>query len=312
MIHRRQIRYERIGKRYAHIFSIRALMAFVLSFILFVLTIYFFTYQDSYTNFVLLTDDIYYFYQGQGVNTANVIFIPNELYIETEGGYGIYPVKSLAELDNNEKADGSIISKTIEKNLALPVSYVFNFKDTVRSQNPSGNIKQIFTFKNLFNPRSLSLNNFISLLQSIRMFFHIKFTPDENINYFYLNKIPSTSEMILPDGRKINLIDSSKLDLVLEQNFEIPAIRAENYSISVFNASDKPGYATQVARLIDHLGFYVTSTENYSEAKSGCIIKIKKFQLKTESYKILKRIFHCSLEEPDSNTESDIGLIIGK
>ena len=91
-----------------------------------------------------------------------------------------------------------------------------------------------------------------------------------------MEKSDITKWLLLPDGSRVTALDQAKLGQFETNRFEDNSVRDEALSVGIYNATDYPGLAEKVARIITNMGGRVIFTLNSPEKKDKSTILGKK------------------------------------
>ncbi|MBI4137346.1 LytR C-terminal domain-containing protein [Candidatus Roizmanbacteria bacterium] len=208
------------------------------------------------------------------------ITIPSDVYINVPGGYGYYRVEDVLELSRSEKRGDDLLVESVSSLLGIPIEV---------SRQRMSYWDQILTWQ-LANDTEIERQ-------------HIR-----------LEDYPVTVSEKRIDGVEIEKLDPVKIDFYFGELFWERAIRDENLTIGIFNASDVPGLATTYARMLENVGYRVVDIANW-EGESfaeDCRIRITGLPDLVNSVTVsrLVSILGCPVVTEQEQGRFDIQLII--
>jgi|GEM_PF-3872241 len=262
---------------------------------------------------VIVGDPIIVFSYDQIRNTITAVSVPSDVYVDMTRGYGSYPISSVWKLDSLDKRRGVVLTETVEEATGIPIRYFIN------PVSPGGSTGSI----------GVQIENALSFFSCIRTFFQKNQTNISPGIFFELSRAirgmgPTDMTFIdlsnqavfvdstLADGTRVKKIDPGKLTLLLGTHAEDSQIRKENLRIAVFNSTKSSGLAQKATRIMEGLGFHVSSIANIDTMQpQTCIIKGKKEIHKTKTVDALRWLYGCTIQEDGEDSQSDVTFIIG-
>ena len=258
--------------------------------------------------------------------TASVISIPSNTFINVPYGYGSYKISSIYPLGELEpkRGGGRLLASTIESVFGVPVdgfiggkkgvfeNIIINNKEDYLSVKMS-----LFSLKNLFNPFAVAgfvksnINTNLSSYDILRLWLEFRNIRFDKVSVYNLSHLDILSDEKLPDLSQVKIIDPDKLDKVLEGVFEDSKVREENLSIVVTNTSGVLGIAASCGRIIANMGAKLVATQTGDTANERCIIKGDAHSLKSYTATRLRRIWGCK-EGKGSAGQGDLTVTIGR
>ncbi|MBI2601122.1 LCP family protein [Candidatus Daviesbacteria bacterium] len=254
--------------------------------------------------------------------TVTLINIPDDIYIDVPGGFGIWQVRAIHNLGDTNKIFGgwSLLKRSFSNLFGLPIDGYVDLK----SQNTKTGTEIIDSLRqNPLNVWSILSNVEADLtpweLINLKLIFSgVRFDKVQTID---LKKFKLLEESKLGDSTPILVADPFKLDSA-DIDFVDRKIRKEQLGIAIFNATDHPGLAQKAARIVKNIGGNVIVTGN-------TIKKVKDTQVLTqddeesETKKRLMQIFtrKCFKDEgcdritddPEVNSSrAKINIILGE
>jgi hypothetical protein len=262
---------------------------------------------------VIVGDPTIVFSYDQIRNSITALSVPSDVYVDVVRGYGSYPISSVWKLDSLDKRRGVVLTETVEEAIGIPIRFFINpvsrggSTDSIDVQ-----IKNALSFfsciRVLFqkNQTNISPGMFFELSRAVRGM------GPTDMTFIDLSNQAVFWDSALADGTSVKKIDSGKLALILGTHAEDPQIRKENLRIAVFNSTKSSGLAQTISRIMEGVGFHVSSIANIDNMEpSACIIRGKKEIFKTNTVQTLQWLYGCTFQEDAQDSQSDVTLIIG-
>ncbi len=239
------------------------------------------TYQWDGTgrlNIVVQADNLYLFSFNPGSQSANLLLIPPEMYLNLPLGFGQYQAGSVYQLGQSEQPPlgARLLKEGMENTLAVPVDNYFlvgkNFSEEpfpkvlekIR-QNPiqaAGLLRGSKT--------DLSLKEYFLLMLSLRN------VREDKISESDISESTVTSWELLPNGSRVLGINKPDLEQFAQGQLEDTALQNEEFSVGVYNATNHPQLAEKAARLVRDMGGRVIFTSNLSSDMKNSVVIGKK------------------------------------
>lgn len=224
--------------------------------------------------------------------------IPANTEIRVAGEYGVWKIKSLWSLGEQEGFSGDLLARSITMGMKLPV-YAWADWQAVGLADPGIAVSLralISDYKsNLVIGDRLRLLIFSS---------KVKNTKRININ---LSETSFLEKRVLSDGE-----DGYQLAQVPPQSilavFSEPYLSTKVVRVSINNATRGTGLAKDVGSVIEVLGAKVSSIETSSEYEGVCIIRSKDKKV----LEILSKIFECEEYSELTTGAFDLEVVLGK
>ncbi|MCR4264502.1 MAG: LytR C-terminal domain-containing protein [Candidatus Roizmanbacteria bacterium] len=210
------------------------------------------------------------------------ITIPADVYINVPGGYGYYRVKDVLALSRSERRGDELLIESVSSLMGIPIE---------AAKNRMSYWDQVLVWQ-LVNNNDLER---------------------QNIN---LGDYPVTVSEKRVDGVEIEKLDSVKIDFYFGELFWERAIRDENITIGIFNASQTPGLANVYARILENIGYRIVDITNWEGDPIGddCVIRITGLPSLVESISVsrLRSIFDCPVTINQETGRFDIQVILAR
>ena len=138
-----------------------------------------------------------------------------------------------------------------------------------------------------------------------------------NYEYFNLKNDEFVVQKSLGSGREIKVLNRSVFDESLRQNIDVLRtrdLRAEHVKVEVYNGSDIPGYARNVARRIFNSGCRVIRFENASKTYENTKIYVSDIEKFANGLSVVESIVdNAQVVEgrPEFLTTGDIIVVLG-
>ena len=259
-------------------------------------------------NFVILSQSVSLAVLNPKENLINLINIPPQTLIEVPGGFGSWQLRSIYGLGESEEKGrgGYFIKHSLANFLGIPIDGFLKFDAEFGQKSPQ-RIIEVLRKNPLPSFQALSnLSTDLTLWELVRIKLaiqKIRFDQVKNLDSIFLSVLERED---LPDGTQVYTGDPQKVDSISQTLFD-PAIRGENLSIAVFNATKTAQLAQQAKRMIANMGGNVIVATNAQKLT-------KRSQVRGQDSKTLERLkglfdLGCSKDPKcDKIVESDLGL----
>ena len=214
-------------------------------------------------------------------NAIISVALPEDTYILVPDGYGYYRLGDVLVLSSSVKKGNELLIKSISNLLGVPI------ETTSRS---------------------------ISYWAQYRIW---KITNDNQLplETVDLSEYPVTIMDKRSDGSSIERLDELKMQLYFKDIFWERPVRAEDYMVGVYNASQTPGLASTISRILETIGYRVVEVTNWEGElfNDPCQIRIRSDEvlLHSASVQRMHQITRCPVVEYGSTSKRfDIQLII--
>ncbi|MCL4338175.1 LytR C-terminal domain-containing protein [Patescibacteria group bacterium] len=263
---------------------------------------------------------------------AYIAVIPEETMLYVPYGYGEYKASSvykLGELDKKRPA-GVLLERSVENSFDIlidgyiatkGVSFPFPIKS---SKDIAAYKSKYFSFLKLpgialgvFTGAN-TLDTNLTKMDLMRLYLSIASLRSDQIRLVNLGDRSVLRDDKLPDGTSVKVIDTDILASVIQDNFQDQAIRTENVTLEIVNASGQNQLAGQFGKILRNIGANVlVTTTAQNDVSFACVIYFTKDSLKT-SYIVtkLKKRYGCKISEignsSDMSNQTDIQVVLGE
>lgn len=209
-------------------------------------------------------------------NEILMLNIDGEVGFQVSGGLGLYPLKSIYSLSQNEGTGTGLFKKTLMRNLHIPIHDVYD----CRSTNKSDSL-----------PISLVLKCGRGLgVKGVTFMLYGKWKAGKNLN---INEIDDYNALVSDDTSERKVVSQNvfaRLEFDFSSSMDIEEI--ENVKVVVPEGEYLPDFVSDVIKI---LGGRVVDTFSGDAGETGCLATGggKIFQ------KQLKRIFDCKIQSDD-------------
>lgn len=240
----------------------------------------------------------------------SLINIPNETFINVPADYGNWQVRSIFKFGESleQPLGNKLLKESIAEALGIPLEgyLMINTTESLTTLQIVEKIRQgPIAFLSSIKDIKTDLN-FIELVKLSSGMAGVRFDKVKEIN---LQELAVLEEQSLPDGSRVLVPDYVRLDSVLS-SFHETNFLTERASVAVFNATDTPGVAQKVARMITNMGGNVIISTN-AEIKRDKTIVIasdnSELVQQTDTYKKIAKIFSS-----DCQKDPKCGIIVCK
>lgn len=211
--------------------------------------------------------------------TLVLLEVGDEVYINVPGGFGEWQARSIFDLGENEnpKAGDSFLVNSFSSHLEIPLDGYWE---------PGGSFKNTRAKDLILQLRSSPLD-LISLLLSSKT----------NITLFEFWRFA------------LGLIGIREDKIVETGNFSEDAILSEGLTIGVYNATDLPGIAQKVSRIISNMGGNVIISSNASFKQKHSTLSAPPSQTR----KRLMQVFSSSeMKDEKYESRAEVNIFIGE
>ena len=272
--------------------------------------------------FVLASRPVLVFSLSPKEKSLTVVKIPQNTFVETTGGYGLYRVEAVYPLGELEGKGGSLLTSSVQEFLGVPVEGWMKTNSQFPIPNSQLNKKEILDLKKrttswgiFLRPKTVAqflkenLKTNLSFWDLAKIWLNLKKISASKTVFIDLEKGGALTEFSLPDGQTGKKGDPTLLDNLLQEFFLEPEIRKEKISIEVLNGTDYPGLAKRAARIITNIGGKVVRVGDSKERPKECQIKGGEKALKSFTFFKIKKIFNCRVFKEE---REDLSLTVGE
>ena len=236
------------------------------------------------TTVVLVGDPVVVWSQDRATKRVVRITLPKDAVVEGVHGYGMYALESLWSLGAIDRKDGEVLVRSIEEALGIPIQWFIGKKEEGKV---TLGLSSLFEYLRGGYRTNLSLPEFIALVMDSSgmradKITDVTITPDTAL----------TSEQIA-DGSTRQVLDTSRVDVLLGTLFEDERIRKESLSVAVYNTTDMSTLGSRVARTLGHLGVFVVRVGNAAPEIGDCTVTANKDVLTTLTVAVIREVFAC-------------------
>lgn len=249
--------------------------------------------------------------------TAVLIIIPHNVYLDVPPNYGKYRLGSVWDLGELDKKGGRLLSETIQDFAAVPVDGFIRLSTPITNDYQDNILRGILNWKLLEDMAKGKIKTNLSVFDIGRLILKGVSLRFDKIKIYDLEKMGILDELILADGSKTEIIDDEKLDYYTKDEFRENDIVLENLKSEVLNASGQLGLGAKTARILTNLGIDVLTVGNFDgqpdsidfSKREKCVIKTSRESIKKITTLRVKQAFGCNTQEGE-NERVDFSLII--
>ncbi len=225
------------------------------------------------------------------------IYIPGSTQVEVARDLGIWRLKNVWKLGQQEKVKGELLAKTVTKQFMFPV---FFWSDSKALGFLSSNLFNVIS--SVFSNYETNLNFFQKLNLAL---FSLKVENSKHID-INLAKTHFLKEDILLDGEEGYRVYGSPPDKILAF-FTDPSFLENGLRIMLVDLSGRVGVSENVGKILEVLGGKITSLVKEDSQNLNCSVSGKD-KIVLEKVKLL---FSCSEEKDNLPENFDLKIIIG-
>lgn len=299
--------------------TILTLLIFLSGFFFFGLNFFGWHGQTRFT-VVFTTRPVMVVSYNPGDSSLTAVSIPSDTYVPTTHGYGLYRLGKVYEVGNLDKKGGEVLKSTVRELLGIPVDgYIvlsqnrFDNSDRLSKQDFLKNRGRILGWQNFFRLIAGKGKTDINFFDLEKFYSRVWQINAGKITFVNLYSVGVLNQKTLPDQSQILAVDNFKLDGVTADLFREDALAGENIKVAVFNSTSFSGLGEKAARIITNMGIQVISVANFGQTLENCLIYTDKNHLQSLTVLKLKKIFGCSIVNPNlSGVRADAALIVGQ
>ncbi|HLD25104.1 MAG TPA: hypothetical protein VJB96_04280 [Patescibacteria group bacterium] len=223
--------------------------------------------------------------------------LSSDTVIRGAHGVGKYSLGSLVSLDAIDKRDGRLVTSSVSLSLGIPVTDVII--DTGvgdRGEMTVTSLRRIFSVR-----RKPKTTGWIAWLRLVRVMWAL---PVDALRVIDVSSAITTQ--VIPDGSMVPKVDESRIDSLLDNEFFDTDIRQESVSIAVYNTTQVPQVAQEVARQLARMGAKLVFVGNKEPGISRCRLLGDRSLLTSHAATFIRGTYGCS-----AYVDADRGKEIG-
>lgn len=248
--------------------------------------------------------------RGEGVRLSLVSYYPNDKSVEVfvfqnqdrltaAGGYGQFTVKSLKDLDTQEKAKGKILTDTLAINLGMYL------RGMVKEEKNKGSLPEINTVwaKHFLNKNFWTQPGSIAgLIDWIRIKYSFLDLGNKQVNATFLDKQKVWSNPAQSDG-DLWLFDPTLFDRLVSVKSAAPVTEMP---VTLINLTERPGLALSFSRILEREGYSVLRVESDKTGeRAGQPSEIRVFDETDKNGEISRLKLISGIQRVNKTTEPD-------
>jgi hypothetical protein len=262
-------------------------------------------------------------------DNATYFTLPQNTLLDVPFGYKIYlasSVYNLGELENGKKG-GLLLSKSIESTLGVAIdAYLVVKNHSLVLPESKESIKKFkstyFTLikgilllpKLLATPKTIETN--LSTLDRWRLWNAIRSLRADQIDFRDLGQTDALQDSQLADKTPVKTIEKELFDAVTSDSFQDTAVRRDNITLEVVNATEREREAWAFSRILEHMGGNVIAKTTAKKSSSEtCLLYYSSPSLDATAIALrLKQLYSCVKKDSIDNEESlaDIKIVLGE
>jgi hypothetical protein len=226
------------------------------------------------------------------------LIIPGDTEIEVAGGHGIWKIKSIWKLGEQEGLSGELLARSITMGLKLPV-YAWADSDAIGLTEPG--------FPSSFKAIFSSYKSSLTFGDKLHMFIfsaRVKNTKRVKLNLADTTFLERGTLSGGEDGYRV----AETPPQIISTIFSEPALSNKVVRVSIKDATNKPGLAVNVGKVLEILGAKVTSVETTSDYDGVCLLKASDRKIMT----IMLNVFDCDKTSDKPGGSFDLEITLGK
>ena len=255
--------------------------------------------QTGRTTVVLMGEPVMVWSKDRSTKRVIRITLPKNTVIEGVHGYGMYSLESLWKLEEIEREYGAVLASSMQEALGVPIPWFIGGKGEREGTLTWGSVLEYLRGGYRTN---IPLPLLVSLI--------IETARTDQVEEVALTPNTALTSQTLPDGTTRNVLDTSRVDILLGSLFEDESIRREGLSVAVYNTTDMATLGNRAARILGHIGVFVVRVGNDTPTIDRCTITGAKRVLATTTATIIRELFGCETVEGAAEV-ADIDVRVG-
>jgi hypothetical protein len=223
--------------------------------------------------------------------------IPGNTEIEVAGGYGVWKIRSLWALGQQEGLGGELVARSVITGMKIPV-YAWADEQALGLVN--------IGFRPSFRALASSYNSNLIFGDRLRLLIFSSKVKNTNRVSIDLGNTAFLEKTILSDGEegyRVTRVPPQRITAI----FSEPIISNNIVRISVKDSTEKPGLARNAGSVIEVLGGKISSIEMITGFEGICILRSKDERIS----KILLKVFKCEEVFIDPQQSFDVEITFG-
>lgn len=252
--------------------------------------------------------------------SAVFLKVPDNAYMALPKNFGSWKVGSIYDLgqEENPPVGAELLKLSMEKLLGLPIDNYVGI--TSLAEEDMGFENHIAGIKS--NPLTLlallrGSDTDLTPQEFLRLFWALKSVREDKLKILDLELSDITQSKLLSDSTRVLGVDNIKLDLFIREKAGGWAYIQEGESVAVYNATNHPGLAQEVSRIITNIGGTVIASSNTENLKEQSVVLANN---PSQTAERLMQIFApmcltdtCQAADPKvSFSRADINIILGE
>lgn len=248
-----------------------------------------------------------------------VLKIADNTYLELPKNFGYWQIKSVYRLgkEENPTIAAELLKKSLSKALGLPIEAVLINKNISNIEiekfiDEVNKNKFLLIFADKFSSD-------LSRLQLVKLLWRVSEIRTDKIRYLNLELSNVTESKLLPDSTRVLGINTVRLDLFIREHMTDTEILDEGKSVAIYNATNYPGIAKEVSRMVTNMGGSVVILSNTESKLTESMVVASSISQQSSTFKKLVGVFapwclrnDCqSNDQKVLNSRADINIILG-
>ncbi len=204
---------------------------------------------------------------------ATVLHLSSNIYTDVPNGFGKWRLGSVYAFGNEQSPPmgPKLLKMTLTKMLALPIDGIVILPNSTKFSSTEQIIESFRTsaFPDLFYLTSIESD--LTKWEAMEIYHALASTRADKITSLDFERSTITESKLLPDSTRVLGINTVRLDLFTRDNLADQKIIEENIPVAIFNATDTPGLAQEVARFVTNLGGNVIIIQNLDKQQQSSV-----------------------------------------
>ncbi len=262
--------------------------------------------------FVVATDPpVLASYQAQAGELVLISF-PGTLEIEASSGAGEWQIASLFELGKQRKVGGTLLAKSLQYQLQVPVDGWIEGKGITllgygEEEEITGGAHPLSGVRALFAAvSSIGLPTNFTFFDKVRIARVLGGMDTSHRRVINTQERRIVQSVRRADGSMGFILDKERVREVMLREFQDALVAQERIGVGVVNATDKAGAGGQIAGVLEGMGARVVWVRAGSGGGEHCTLRTRQETEGTLTVKRLKELLGCIITEGASSAPVEL------
>lgn len=193
-----------------------------------------------------------------------LLSIPDNTYLEVPKGYGWWDISKVYQLGQEQSPPigAELLQLSLQNMMALPLDRLVIVDQKDQSQTVAELLQKWRSNPALAWLGLHSISTNFTPAEKWQFLFSLSGIRQDKVKTLDLYQTDITDNRLLPDSSRVLGINQINLDLFIRDQLIDQQIFHEGYAIAIYNATDHPGLANDLARIVTNLGGNVIISSN--------------------------------------------------